>query len=97
MQTGDLRSAAGLLASFDAQQTIDKICTHAGGVNIPWKLASSLEDARSQTSDTHPFACQHMPGLSHNPAEQSKESSVALQGSSRDEYFAVQKYSTYQT
>ncbi len=44
MQTGDLQSAVGLLASFDAQQTVDKICTHASGVNIPWKLACSLED-----------------------------------------------------
>jgi len=73
LQTGDLQSAVGLLASFDAQQTVDKICTHAGSVNIPWKLACSLEDARSQTSDTHPFACKHMPGLSHKQAEQSKE------------------------
>lgn len=76
MQTGELQSAVGLLASFDAQQTVDKICTHAGSVNILWKLACSLKDARSQTSDTHPSACKHMPGLSDKRAEQSKECNV---------------------
>ncbi len=97
MQAGDLQSAVGLLASFDAQQTVDKICTHAGGVDIPWKLAGSLEDARSETSDTHPFACKHMPGLSHNQAEQSKESSVALKLSSIEELLCCAKNSTYRT
>ncbi len=76
MQTGDLQSAVGLLASFDAQQTVDEICAHAGGVNILWQLACGLEDARIQTSDTHPSAYNHMPGLSRKQAEQSKECNV---------------------
>ena len=56
MEQREKPSAANLACS-DAQQAIDKICTHAGDINVLWQLAGSLEDAGRQASHSHSSAC----------------------------------------